>query len=432
MVIKMRKFISILLACLMLIVMFAGCSANTTDSQSGSNTASDSTDTDGITLKFIRIGNDAAEGNYWKGLIDKFNEANDGITVEYDEAAIGEAMETKLNTAFAAGIGQDLIGHGIMSVAARAEAGQYMDITEYFNNWEGKDDIMPSVLANGTYNDRIYGLAYSTTPFVFAYRTDLFEQAGLDPNSPPETWDELKDYALKLTQKDGDKITVAGFAFPMTSGNFVEFDIFAFGNGSLYYDDDGNPTINTPEKVEAFEFLTSFLDDVNIPYNSNEVNPFLNGNAAMTVINNVALTPMLQNEEYAGKVAIATPPNNGTEANFCGCNMLFIGGDCKNPDEAFKFIEAALSKEEVLKRAEELSVPVTRMSQVDAFVAIDPMNEVRSHCVEIGIGMPRTTWAAAFQTLRNDMVQQVLYSKSSAEEALQYAQQQIELEISAD
>jgi len=424
----MKKFLAIILAALMLFMMFAGCNAETKTDDASTTTSADSEE---ITLKFIRIGNDAAEGDYWKGLIDEFNEANEGITVEYDEAAIGEAMETKLNTAFAAGLGQDIIGHGIMSVAARAEAGHYMDITEYFNNWEGKDDIMPAVLANGTYNDKIYGLAYSTTPFVFAYRTDLFEQAGLDPNAPPKTWDELKEYALKLTQKDGDKITVAGFAFPMTSGNFVEFDIFAFGNDSLYYDEAGNPTIDTPEKLEAFEFLSSFLADVNLPYNSNEVNPFLNGNAAMTVINNVALTPMLNNEEYAGKVAIATPPNNGTEANFCGCNMLFIGGNCQNPDEAFKFIETALSADEVLNRAKVLSIPVTRTSQVDAFVELDPMNEVRAKCVEIGIGMPRTTWAASFQKIRNDMVQQVLYSKSSPADALANAQAQLEADIAA-
>ncbi|NLD87242.1 MAG: extracellular solute-binding protein [Clostridiales bacterium] len=427
----MKKTISLILAFLMLIALFTGCSTEPEKKEETKTESTATTDTaaSDVTLKFIRIGNDAAEGDYWKGLIDSFNKANDGITVEYDEAAIGEAMETKLNTAFAAGLGQDIIGHGIMSVAARVEAGHYMDISSYFNKWEGKEDIMPSVLANGTYNGKTYGLAYSTTPFVFAYRTDLFEKAGLDPNTPPTTWDELKEYAIKLTEKDGEKITVAGFAFPMTSGNFVEFDIFAFGNGSLYYDDEGNPTIDTPEKAEAFEFLQSFLPDVNLPYNSNEVNPFLNGNAAMTLINNVALTPMLNNEEYKGKVAIATPPTNGTDADFCGCNMLFIGGNCKNPDEAFSFIETALTKKEVLNRAKVLAIPVTRSSQVDAFIELDPMNEVRARCVEIGIGMPRTTWAASFQKIRNEMVQQVLYSKAGAAEALASAQSQLEAEI---
>jgi len=419
----MKKFACLLLTTLLLATMFAGCGGTSNTSTTapvagdeGSNVPA----SDAVTLKFVRIGNDTAEADYWKALIDRFQEENENIIIEYDDAAIGEAMETKLNTMFSAGLGPDLIGHGIMSVAARAEAGQYMDITDYYNNWEGKDDIMQSVLANGTYNDRIYGLAYSTTPFVFAYRTDLFENAGI--SAPPKTWDELAEYARKLTVKDGDNITTAGFAFPMTAGNFVEFDVFTFGNGGLYYDEEGNPTLDTPEKAEAFDFLMSFLDEVNMPYSATDVNPFVNGQAAMTLINNVALTSMLNSEEYAGKVGIAVPPSNGNEATFCGCNMLFVGGTSEHPDEAFKFIEAALSAEEVLERAKVLNIPVTRTSQVEAFVELDPMNEVRARCVEVGIGMPRTTWAASFQTVRNQMVQNVLYGEYTPAEALTEAQ----------
>src|SRR5450756_1205540 len=113
-----------------------------------------------VTLKFVRIGNDAAEAEYWKGLITRFEAKTPGVKIQYDDAAVGEPMETKLNSMFSAGMGPDLIGHGIMSVAARAVAKNYQPITQYFSTWEGKDDIMPSVLANGTYNKEVYGLAY--------------------------------------------------------------------------------------------------------------------------------------------------------------------------------------------------------------------------------------------------------------------------------
>ena len=378
-----------------------------------------------ITLKFVRIGNDEAEAEYWKGLIARFEEKTPGIKVQYDDAAVGEPMETKLNSMFSAGIGPDLIGHGIMSVAARAEAKNYQPITKYFNTWEGKDDIMPSVLANGTYNKEVYGLAYSTTPYVFAYRKDMFSAAGLDPESAPKTWAELKQYAEKLTVREGDRIITSGFSFPKSAGNFVEFDCFVFGNGGRYYDADGNPTIDTPEKVEAFRFLSSFLNDVSIPFSNTEVNPFVNGSAAMTLINNVALTGMLKNEEYKDKIGIALPPSNEGKAQetFAGCNMLFVGGDCKNPDAAFQFIAFALTNEEVMKRATDLNIPVTRQSQVEAFTALNPMNAVRAACVTNGIGMPRTTWAASFQKIRNTMVQEVLYGKTTPEDALKAAQQ---------
>ena len=421
------KQLSVLLAALLLAAAIAGCGAPSSEPEPTTTGAGGGE----ITLSFVRIGNDAAEAAYWKALIERFEADNPGIRIEYDDAAIGEAMETKLNSKFSAGMGPDIIGHGIMSVAARVEAGHYRPITSYYNEWEGKDDLMASVLANGTYKDEIYGLAYSTTPFLFAYRKDLFEAADLDPESPPTTWAQLEEYARKLTQKQGDTITQSGFAFPRSAGNFVEFDVFVFGNGGLYYDADGSPTLDTPEKAEALEFLLGFVGDVSVPFSATETNPFISGTAAMTLINNVALTPMLTNPEYEGKVGIALPPSNTTEATFCGCNMLFIGGDCEYPDEAMRFIEYALSANEVLERARVLNIPVTRTSQVDAFIALDPMNAARAVCVEKGIGMPRTTWAAAFQTIRNDMVQQALYGQMTPAEALADAQQRLEDEISA-
>lgn len=288
-----------------------------------------------IELRFQRIGNDAAETEFWKSVIADYEAANPGVKILYDDAAIGDAMDAKLNTLFAANYGPDIIGHGILSVAQRADLGHYIPIDEYFATWEDGDDMMESVLANGTYKGQLYGLGYSATPYVFAYRIDLLEEAGLEV---PTTWEELKEAALALTVRDdAGNITRAGFAFPMSGGNMVEYDVFVFGNGGRFTDEDMNPTIDTEEGLEAFEFLNSFLAEVNIPYSNNDINPFLTGNAAMTLINNVSLRPILENEEYIGKVGIAFPPTNGTHLTFSGCNMLSISCDSEHPDEAFEF-----------------------------------------------------------------------------------------------
>ena len=121
-----------------------------------------------VELTFQRIGSDAAEHDYWSWVIEEFEKANPDVKILYDDAAIGADMDTKLNTLFAAGDGPDLIGHGILSVASRVEQGHYLPIDDYFNAWSGKDNLMPSVLANGTYKGHVYGVGYSSTPFVFA------------------------------------------------------------------------------------------------------------------------------------------------------------------------------------------------------------------------------------------------------------------------
>ena len=126
---------------------------------------------------------------------------------------------------------------------------------------------------------------------------------------------------------------------------------------------------------------------------------------------------------------IALPPNNGTSASFCGCNMLFIGTTCAYPDEAFEFISFALSVESTLKRAEMVRIPVTRISLVEAYAQLDEWNEARSQCVAYGTGMPRVTWSTSFQAVRNELSQSVLFGGADIDEALHKAQKDIEFRI---
>lgn len=375
-------------------------------------------------LTFLRIGNDEAERAYWQWTIEAFQKENPGIVIQYDEAAIGEPMETKLNTLFASGSGPDLIGHGILSVAQRVSLGHYQPVDAYFDTWEGKDDIMPAVLANGTYEGKVYGLAYSVTPYVFAYRIDLLEEAGI---AVPTTWDELAVAARALTEKDdAGAVTFSGFCFPQTGGNLVELDVFVYGNGGSYLSADSEPTFEGNEQIAgALAFLQGLLPDVNMIYSNNEVNPFVAGKAAMTLINNAALTTMITNPEYEGKVGLALPPNNGTMASFCGCNMLFIGRDCQNPEAAFKFISFALGQESALKRAEMVRIPVTRKSLAEQYATMDQWNAARVACVEYGTGMPRVTWSTGFQQVRNALSQSVLFGDVAIDEALSQAQKDI-------
>jgi len=385
-----------------------------------------------VELTFVRIGSDQAETDHWRGVIDRFEAENENIRILYDNAAIGEPMETMITTMFAGGMGPDIIGHGILSVAARVAAGHYMPITDFFREWEGRYDITPSLLANGYYQGEIYGLAYSATPFLFAYRRDMLEEAGLD--GPPRTWDELMEYAELLTQRDANgNITIAGFAFPMTAGNFVEFDVFVFGNnGRFFYEDE--LMMNTPDKVEAFEFLIPLVNNFNMPFSAGDINPFITGTAAMTLINNVALRPMLDNPEFEGLIGVALPPYNSNNPladpmTFSGSNMFFVGTDTNHPELAFSFIEFALSVDEVLNRAYELNIPVTRNSTEPEFFEMDEMNIVRTRAVANGIGMPRVTWSPTFQRLRNEMVQEILFGGADIQDTLDRVQAEIEREM---
>ena len=408
----LKKFV----LCLMAVMMLLGTCACAKDSG------------DVVELNFLRLGNDEAEKQFWLEVIEDYEATHENVKINYDDAAIGDAMDVKLTNGFAGNAGPDIIGHGILSVASRVEAEHYLPISSFFDNWEGKDDLMSALVDLGTYNGELYGLAYQPTPYVFAYRTDLLEAAGFD--GPPTTWEELAEYARKLTVKDGDRIVQAGLAFPTAGGNLVEFDIFAFSNGGRFADENGEPILQSEENLEALEYLSGLINDVSIPYNSNETNPFMVGNAAMTFIDNVKLTPMFNDPEYKDKIAIAMPPaNEGNEPmTFSGCRLLFIGKDCKNQEAAFDFISYALSSEVVLKRAKDLNVPVVLNSLLNDYAEMSEFNDVRAQSVANGIGMPIVTWSTSFQTVRNAMLQEVL-NGADPEEALNHANDKLLEEI---
>jgi len=381
-----------------------------------------------ITLTFLRLANDEAETAFWADVIASYEEANENVKIEYDDAAIGDDMDVKLTSLFAANSGPDIVGHGIMSIASRVEAGHYTPITDYFNDWEGKNDIFPQLVDLGTYNNEIFGIAYQPTPYVFAYRIDLLEEAGF--SRPPETWEELAEYARALTITENGRIVQAGFAFPASAGNFVEYDVFVYGNGGGFVDSGGNPTLDTPQNIEALEFISGLIHEVSLEFNANESNPFLTGNAAMTLIDNIRLTPMFSVDEYAGKVGIALPPSNAgqRQMTFSGCRLLFIGKDCTERDAAFDYIAYAISKDMVEKRSIDLNVPVVRASLADTFAGKDPFNGVRVASVENGIGMPIVTWASMFQRIRNEAVQRV-WNEEDPATVLQDSQSKLLQEI---
>ena len=143
--------------------------------------------------------------------------------------------------------------------------------------------------ASCTYDGKLYGLPYMTDTRVLFYNKDHFRAAGLDPENPPKTWDEVLEYTkkLNLTDENGEP-TQVGFSTvwweiaPWTMG-------WTFG--ADYWDADGNPTLDTPEMLEALNYvkeLTAVVgeDAFQKLYDASMatgVSPFTNGTVSMCI-----------------------------------------------------------------------------------------------------------------------------------------------------
>lgn len=66
------------------------------------------------------------------------------------------------------------------------------------------NDFYPGYLLSGQYNGSQYALPFQRSVLAMYYNKDHFREAGLDPEDPPQTWDELLETGAKLTAKNED------------------------------------------------------------------------------------------------------------------------------------------------------------------------------------------------------------------------------------
>ena len=151
------------------------------------------------------------------------------------------------------------------------------------------------------------------------YNKDLLKRAGLvDANGearPPRDWDELRDFAVRLTERDpkGNLQTV-GFA-----PNYGNSWLYMYGwmaGGEFMSADGRRCTLNDPPIVEALRYMTELYDlqggyrDVmafQSGFQSGELDPFLTGKVAMK-IDGVWQMPFLAQFGRDVDWAVAPPP----------------------------------------------------------------------------------------------------------------------------
>lgn len=74
------------------------------------------------------------------------------------------------------------------------------------------DDFLPNVIDFFTIDDELGSLPFNNSNSIFYYNRDLFEEAGLDPDDPPATVDDVYEYSEILVDEEG--VVNAGLTWP--------------------------------------------------------------------------------------------------------------------------------------------------------------------------------------------------------------------------
>jgi ABC-type glycerol-3-phosphate transport system substrate-binding protein len=122
--------------------------------------------------------------------------------------------------------------------AALIDNGQVADISAEAHALDGYESLNPRVMEFLERDGATYGLPEKAYAFGLAYNRGLFTQAGLDPDKPPATWDEVRDYAKRISETGA-----VGFG-EITTNNSGGWHLtaYVYSNGGSMIEQDADGT----------------------------------------------------------------------------------------------------------------------------------------------------------------------------------------------
>lgn len=188
---------------------------------------------------------------------EKFEKQHEGTDFIRQDVPFEKALD-QATVAFLGKNASDLI-HLIPGwVPALQSIGALAPLDDLFTEAE-LADIPAAALEALTFDDgKIYALPWVPGPVQLMYNRNLLKQAGYDPDTPPKTWDALKEMILAVCQLPaGEDGKIYGLALRSWSNpNAVQWSIpFIYGFGGDVVDDEGVPKFNTEATVKAYSWL---------------------------------------------------------------------------------------------------------------------------------------------------------------------------------
>jgi multiple sugar transport system substrate-binding protein len=311
----------------------SGSSTGSTNSKPASETKS---------LKVALIPSPSADAI--KKSIPAFEKAT-GIKVTTTTTEYGTAHQKNLLSIKAKQQAFDVVQFDNTFLAPYAYAGALAPLDGYIKNSKAYDigDFSPALQNYGKYNGKTYGLVLSTEPFITWYRKDLYAKYNL---SAPKTWNDFLANSQKIAAGGSAAGNILGYG-PNVSWWWMQL-VWSFG-GQLYTSD-FKPTVNTPQAVQATQFLKAALqtapkgalsangDDVTAIFLSKPTGQMVQYSGYASII----FDP--KNSKWSNQIATSPVPVGSVNATELAGWNIGIPSDTPNKDAAWKFLEFVLGR----------------------------------------------------------------------------------------
>ena len=382
----MKKLLAVLMAVCMLATVLAGCGSSSTAAPSSEPAASadaagDKSD-EVVTLTLVRTGTPEVLHEIFDPLIAEFETQHPNIKIDMQDLGWADAEKT-LQTMSASRTLPDVMYHLPATIFSMYEKGLILDLTDYVDD-DLKADMYPAMMEAGQYNGKQLMITCAASSLIMWYNADLFEQAGLDPDNPPKTWDELLDACEALSAIDG--ISPMGMYAAPGGGetSFFFESLFTTQIGGSAWDADNNRYLYDQEDYKAdavktlqlIQDLTAYAQEGYVESGRFATRTLMRDGKVGMVLDLPNMANQIPDGLADGTFRAAALPcgDSGVSSTAINAGGWFIPTNCEHPEEAWTFLRFMMETENQFAHEKYGSVPILK-SEVDLYTS-DYMKQI--------------------------------------------------------
>lgn len=305
---------------------------------------------------------------------DAFNKSHDDVQVTASMKP-PEQKYRALISQISAGNAPEVVGLDVIYLPRFVQLGALSDLSSYYDELSYTDDIFKPLREDFIrWDDTVYGLPFWIDCSVYLYNKAHFEEAGLDPESPPQTFQEFIS-ASRAIKKNTDHTPLA---LNLAGSGSLGLEVFFYlphvwaGGGKLFNEDMTKSLIDQQPAVDALKFFkTLYEEGLSTDPTSNDTwttTPYMNESTSMAYSSGYISNIRKEAPEVWENTGVAMfpKPEGGTQSSFLGGNSIVIPQPIRENEKKFdaakEFVEWVNSTEGMKTTVEDIGYLPARKS----------------------------------------------------------------------
>ncbi len=346
----------------------------------------------------------------------QFESENPGFTVELQSDPWGD-WEQKYKTMFAAGSPADVFMVNNPDFPTFANSGNLLDMSAHVDAGYF-DGFFPGITGMYMWQGANMAIPFTTDCRILWYNKEIFEEAGLDPEVAPKTWEELVSMANQITENTGKY----GFGMDLGLQEFPTQSLYCASTGSIInVAEDGSitPNVNTDEFKGYLDTLLSMKDtfepDYTVLTHHDVAKLFAEGQMGIIIGNTLVDTDIYDKDWYAQ--ALVPSIDGATNGAFGGGFGISVSSNCAYPEQAVKFAQLLCSPEYCAKLISD--IPASDAGIANSEMASDPKFDVYFDQIQYARqAQPKTLYYAEIDMAVYDAVSEMLVGGAAIDDVV--------------